>query len=133
MKTVDTDECWLWPFNTNNKGYAQWTTLIEGKRPLAHRLMYESFVGSIEPSQQVDHLCRVTSCINPDHLEAVSARENIMRSNGVASLNSKKTHCPNGHPYDGQNTRHRRDRPNRFCRICTRENVYRSRERIKRA
>jgi len=49
----------------------------------AHRLAYERAKGSIPAGLQIDHLCRVRECVNPDHLEAVSQRENIRRGKGT--------------------------------------------------
>lgn len=49
----------------------------------AHRLAYERAKGAIPAGLQIDHLCRVRECVNPDHLEAVSQRENIRRGRGT--------------------------------------------------
>jgi hypothetical protein len=45
---------------------------------LAHRAFYEAHRGAIT-ERDLDHLCRVRRCVNPDHLEPVSHRENIIR------------------------------------------------------
>lgn len=50
-----------------------------GKHVGAHRLAYELARGPIPAGFHVDHLCRVTNCVNPDHLEAVPPRENVRR------------------------------------------------------
>ena len=65
----------------------------------AHRVAYEHIKGPIPEGLVLDHLCRVTICINPNHLEPVTDLMNIRRGMGNAS----KTHCPQGHPYDGEN------------------------------
>lgn len=43
--------------------------------------MYEQEVGPIPEGLAIDHLCRQTSCVRPDHLEAVTYAENLHRSN----------------------------------------------------
>jgi len=67
--------------NKNADGYGQlglrkngYSTTVQ-----AHRLCYELLVGKIEDGLQVDHLCRIHNCVNPDHLEPVTQRENIVR------------------------------------------------------
>jgi len=68
---------------------------------------------------EIDHLCRVRCCVNPDHLEAVTHRENILRGNTFAAVNAAKTHCPKGHEYTPENTRiHTGGR--RQCIACSR-------------
>jgi hypothetical protein len=87
----------------------------------AHRWSYEYHVGPIPDGMQLDHLCRNPSCVNPEHLEPVTARENVMRSSGRAAVNARKTHCPQGHPYDEANTYIYPPRGERQCRACSRE------------
>ena len=57
------------------------------------------------PRGSLDHTCRVRHCVNPHHLQDVTIRENVLRSEGVAAINAKKTHCPKGHEYSGGNLR----------------------------
>lgn len=92
----------------------------------AHRVSYELLVGKIADGLQLDHICRVRRCINPQHLEPVTPRENIRRSPfTIASINAAKSHCPHGHEYTPENTViHTNSRRNghralqRVCRIC---------------
>jgi HNH endonuclease len=107
----------------------------DGGTTSAHRVVWETFVGPIPEGMDLDHLCRNRKCVNPDHLEPVTRRENLRRgSNGVL-----KTHCKNGHEYTEENTIWRkadpgnRHRPNgsRGCRTCINigHKVYRDRKR----
>jgi hypothetical protein len=48
-------------------------------RKLAHREAHEEFNGPIPEGYQVDHLCRVRTCVSPAHLEAVTQQENLLR------------------------------------------------------
>lgn len=93
-KKVDSAGCWKWQLSTV-RGYGQIS--ISGRMKKAHRVSYEEFVGPILDGLQIDHLCGVTDCVNPDHLEAVTPRENVMRSNNPAALNHKKERCKRGH------------------------------------
>lgn len=79
--------------------------------------MYELYKGAIPEGLQIDHLCRVRRCINPDHLEAVTRHENILRGESVIAKLARKTHCSKGHPFDAQNT-YQRLTGGRDCKAC---------------
>ncbi len=118
--------CWLWTASLNKWGYGQlYAGSLNGKRLtpfIAHRFSYQLNVGPIPEGLDLDHLCRVRSCVNPDHLEPVTRRENIVRGIGFCAENAKKTHCANGHPYDDENTRITKNGWRR-CSACNRENA----------
>jgi len=92
--------CWLWAIAFNRGGYGRATQ--HGRAASAHRAVYEAFVGPIPPGLQIDHLCRNRLCVNPAHLEPVSAKENIRRRGltGMGARHAAKTTCPRGHLYD---------------------------------
>lgn len=105
--------CWLWEAGLNPKGYG-W---FRGR--LAHRVLYELVRGPIPKDLVLDHLCRLHCCVNPDHLEAVTHKVNIMRGEGIAPKRAAQTHCIHGHPFDTKNTYYRKDKPQlRQCREC---------------
>jgi hypothetical protein len=112
--------CWIWQGGKSGNGYGRFA-LQSRRMATAHRHTYETFVGPIPPGFQIDHICKVTLCCNPAHLEAVTPKENTRRSNaGYTTL----ARCPKGHEYTPENTRHTRStdgRPKRHCRICQRE------------
>lgn len=93
--------CWKWAGITGKNGYGR--IKIKKKFESAHRLSFSIFKGPIPAGMQIDHLCRVRNCVNPDHLEAVTARENILRGYGYSAENSRKTHCKRGHLFGGDN------------------------------
>ena len=97
--------CWLWTGAMNNTGYgAFW---FNGRITKAHRASYELFVGKIPDGLQLDHLCRIRCCVNPEHLEPVTGSENVKRGLTPAInrlRESSKTHCPQGHEYNEENT-----------------------------
>jgi hypothetical protein len=53
---------------------------MDGHTIEAHTASYRLFVGSVPGGLELDHLCRVRSCVNPDHLEAVPHAVNSGRS-----------------------------------------------------
>lgn len=97
----------------------------------AHRVAWTLTHGPIPDAADIDHVCRVIACCNPDpkHLEPVTHRENLRRGQGASAINAKKTHCPQGHEYTPENTiiRERDGYTGRECRICARESSKRSR------
>lgn len=121
--------CWLWTAARHRDGYGAFR-LPEGALVKAHIWAYEQYVGTIPEGLQLDHLCRVRECVNPAHLEPVTQRENILRGEAPSAQNSKKTHCPAGHPYDKANT-HLRRGGGRGCRACWR--IYRANSKNRKA
>jgi hypothetical protein len=112
------DGCWIWTAETGRDGYGR--TKADGRRVMAHRLVYTLLAGPIPAGLQLDHLCRVRSCVNPAHLEPVTSRENTLRSEGPAAKNHDKDECLNGHPFDSINTYVRPDGKGRHCKACHR-------------
>lgn len=106
--------CWLWTLRKDRTGYGRISISGVGKH--VHRVAYEVFVGPIPDELQIDHLCRVRHCANPAHMECVPQQVNIRR--GMAGVhNANKTHCPQGHPYAGQNLIITSS-GGRRCRVC---------------
>lgn len=93
-------------------GYSQLT--IGNKIYKGHRVSYEAFVGPIPEGLELDHLCRNRACVNPEHLEPVTAKVNTNRS---PFCRARITHCPRGHEYSPENT-YVTPRNQRQCRIC---------------
>lgn len=101
-KVDKSGEHWIWGGTRNAGGYGRY------HQHLAHRLAYELTYGPIPLGQPLDHLCRVTSCVRPEHLEPVTYQENVARGYGP-NINAARqraiTHCPRGHEYTQANTR----------------------------
>ncbi len=111
--------CWVWQGMKNSLGYGKICIGREKRKSyFVHRVMYELKKGIIPEGLCIDHLCRNTSCINPDHLEAVTYAVNTMRGTGLGVQNANKTHCIHGHPFSGDNLVPRKGRQGRLAREC---------------
>ena len=122
----DFGPCWLWTAKTT-RGYGKigHGSRIDGTEGhlSAHRVSYEIHRGPIPDGLEIDHLCRVRKCVNPDHLEPVTHIENIRRGEtgqATAVRQRAKTHCPKGHPYSGSNLVVETN-GSRGCRTCRNE------------
>jgi hypothetical protein len=105
------NDCHRWTGVHDHAGYGR------AGKDLAHRRAYEEAYGPIPDGLQIDHLCGIRDCINPLHLEAVTPRENTLRSGNPAAINARKTHCIRGHEFNEENTR-TDDDGSRTCRVC---------------
>lgn len=98
--------CWNWRGNDNGRAYGLFAA--DTKRYQAHRYSYELNIGPIPDGLVIDHLCRNRRCVNPDHLEAVTGRENTLRGESHAAINARKMACKRGHPFTAT----------RVCNLC---------------
>lgn len=107
--------CWVWQRAVNGDGYG--SCYREGRIWAAHRWYYIQFVGPVPSGLELDHLCRNRRCVNPDHLEPVTTRENILRGEGCTAQAKRKTHCLRGHEFTRANTMVAKD-GGRRCLTC---------------
>lgn len=96
----DQNNCWNW-IGGITEGYG--IAWYKGKSWRAMRIIYILLKGDIPEGLQLDHLCRNTICVNPEHLEPVTSRENTLRGNSPARFNSEKIYCIKGHSLKGKN------------------------------
>lgn len=110
-------------------GYGTFIPSPGAPKVAAHRWIFTVYHGTIPSGMQLDHRCHTADlaceggtecqhrrCVNPDHLEVVTPSENTLRQRHAER---GRTHCPNGHPYDGDNLIIRSDGKRR-CRTCDR-------------
>ena len=117
--------CWEWT-GARSGGYGM--VWMDGTTTVAHRVVYRLLCGPIAPGLQVDHLCRNRSCVNPDHLEAVTSSVNTHRSPiAPAAVNALKECCPSGHEYTFRNDGRRR------CYDCERPRARDYQRRMRKA
>lgn len=123
---VDANGCWLWQRALSSHGYG--SMIIARKQFRAHRLAYEAYRGPIPAGLVLDHLCRVKQCCNPEHLEAVTQRENTRRGSNFIGAFMNATHCKQGHPLSGANIYVYKDGKRR-CQLCRKRFSQESRSR----
>ena len=107
--------CWLWTAAVEHGGYGRYWS--DGSTKSAHRVAYETLVGVVPDSLQLDHRCRVRNCVNPAHLEPVTGRENTLRGISSPAQYARRTQCSNGHELVGRNVMPRKE-GGRRCRKC---------------
>lgn len=104
----DNNGCWIFT-GALSSGYG--VINIRHKLHYTHRVSYAHYVGTIPAGLTIDHLCRVTACCNPEHLEPVTIGENVRRAH-------VKSHCSRDHEFTSENTYIRPDNGRRQCRAC---------------
>lgn len=100
--------CWLWVRALDKRGYGELTYSAKVHR--AHRVSYEMLRGQIPKPLVIDHLCNTRSCVNPAHMDIVTAAENTRRA-------AIKTHCKRGHALIEGNLYFKRS-GDRHCKQC---------------
>lgn len=133
-KVLVAGECWEWQ-GARIRGYGQ--AWLDGRLVVASRVALVAELGQdIGPDLQVDHLCNNPPCVNPAHLRAATARQNALapHSRTLARLNTEATHCPQGHPLEGDNLMASRiAMGHRVCVACNRNRAKEQREALRAA
>ena len=96
IKVNKTESCWLWMGKIDD-GYGRFS--IGDRLYLVHRLAFAVMKSKLGTNTQVDHLCKVRNCLNPEHLEEVTSKENTRRGL-IKVFNTDPNKCPYGHDYD---------------------------------
>lgn len=110
--------CWRWKLGVDKDGYAQWSGAYKTmgtNRP--NRVMYILTKGEIPNGLELDHICNIRRCVNPDHMQPLTRQENQALA---VHYGRNLTECKNGHPFDEENTYVAKD-GERCCRSCNRE------------
>jgi hypothetical protein len=112
------DGCHIWIKGKNQNGYGNIRN--NGRKVIASRASYTIYNGPIPHGMVVCHSCDNPPCVNPAHLFLGSMSDNTKDSvNKKRHSYSKKTHCPQGHEYSGDNLY--LYKTSRKCRICVNE------------
>ena len=123
----DPAKCWIWMATSidGGSGHRYGRFKVDGKNVLVHRVSYEMYYHvTIPEGMTIDHVkargCTSTLCVNPYHLEVVTSRVNTLRGVSPSALHAQATYCPQGHPYNKENT-YMYPSGGRGCRTCNRE------------
>ena len=131
--------CWVWTGAKVQDALYKWSNPqpygvmgVDGRLMRTHRLAWEEYRGPIPEGLVIDHLCRVTLCYNPKHLEPVTQKENVARGNSVwrnQQRGRERIHCKHGHDLtDESNVRH--TSRGRECLACARRRLQEFRARM---
>ncbi len=118
-------DCIEWTGCKTKAGYG--IMAVGDTTKLTHRIVYEEHIGSIPKGKEIHHICGNRACMNVEHLQLVTRRQNVLMSSNFAAVNSKKTHCPQGHEYNEKNT-YTDSKNCRHCRVCTKLNKRKERQ-----
>lgn len=108
--------CWLWCGGLTDNGYASFSH--DNPSKYGYIFSYLTFVGPITSELELDHLCRMRRCVNPEHLEAVPHQVNSLRGESPSALLAGRTHCANGHEFTEENTHYRKRNNGTLARVC---------------
>jgi hypothetical protein len=110
-------DCHVWQGPLDKDGYGTFHLRRRGRR--SHRVAWYAANGPIDKGMVINHTCRNRACVNVQHLQLVTLRENALRdSSSPAYVNSQKTHCREGHPFDKEVVWS--GKKQRVCSICER-------------
>lgn len=119
---IDSNECWIYQGYINKNGYGYITCNPSDGWPsrtaTCHSIAYHFLVGPVPPGRELDHLCRVRACCNPEHLEPVTGAENTRRGEAPHIVLGRNNVCAIGHPLTEANTYVNPKTGWRRCRTC---------------
>src|SRR4249920_2891056 len=110
--------CWLWNMAVSTGGYGRVPRKMSDR--LAHRIAYKALKDFIPADKEIDHICCVRSCVNPDHMRVVTRRFNVLRGNAASAICARRDCCAKGHPYAVDNL-YVDKHGTRLCVTCRRE------------
>lgn len=79
----DNNGCWIWTDYCVAQGYGRFS--IKSVMYQAHKVSYEHFVGPVPEGLEIDHMCKVRGCVNPEHLQVITHKENVPRRRTIVT------------------------------------------------
>lgn len=119
--------CWEWFAASNQDGYGCFR--FKGKTYSAHSFIYQVLKGILAENLVVDHSCNNPKCVNPEHLKAMTQRENILKSTGIAAIRARQTVCKYGHEFSTPKWL-KNSTSRRYCNTCHKLRERKRRERL---
>lgn len=105
--------CWLWNGPWNHAGYGSFK--LHNSNVRSHKISFIHFKGLVRPGLSVAHKCHTRCCVNPDHLESISHKQNCI------DRNKRKIYCNKGHLFTDENKKPQNKGKSYCCRICANE------------
>lgn len=109
--------CWEWTGGRTPDGYGRFSQTQTGDLIYAYQVGYELVHGPMPAGLQPDHLCRHKWCVNGEHMEAVTPKENFLRSDHANAIAARTDTCMRGHSLIGSNIWVRAN-GTRQCKAC---------------
>ena len=122
--------CWFWTAAKDKKGYGRFS-IITGQTRTADSAAWLLFRGPLNAGLETDHVCRNTRCVNPEHLEAVTHKVNVLRGMSPCAINARKERCIRGHKLEPPNIYVIKNGPKAgsiHCNVC--QNIVRNLRKI---
>lgn len=121
LSTENEEGCWIWNAKKDRRGYGYCRVAFSGGTIWgAHRASYLAFNKRLTEGLVIHHTCNVPACVNPQHLQEVTQKENILAGSSPSALQSRRIVCKRGHVFDLHRTR-KDGRSERICSVCQRD------------
>lgn len=120
--------CWLWVAARSHRKYYGAIRPEAGLSGFAHKYAYQLCIGDVPAELELDHICNVSLCVNPNHLRAITHLENLAKKQYKLV-----SHCKRGHVRSPSTTENYGN--GAACTECRRERVrnYMRNKRLKNA
>lgn len=113
--------CWLWMGHVIGKTGNEYPILsFNDKHIKAHRFSYQQYKGELIKGLVIHHKCNNPLCVNPQHLEQITQKENLLLGNGKMAKQKRQTHCIHGHLLE-ENNLYIKPNGARQCKVCRRQ------------